>query len=96
MRKVAIVLGLIVVVSCQHKGSSKGTDRVDKEDPNNPEKPGNPAVVQACGSISADWREALKSSRNNAFLAKVFVQQDEVVRDKILKDYEALKESCEN
>jgi hypothetical protein len=93
MRKLAIILGLITVLSCQHKGSSKGTDRVDPEDSNNPDKPG---VVQTCESLSADWRGALKSSRNNAFLAKVFVQQDEAVRDKLLQDYEALKESCKN
>ena len=96
MRKVAIVLGLIAVFSCQHKGSPKRTQRVDPEVPNNPEKPDNPGVVEACDSISADWRGALKSSRNNAFLAKVFVQQDEAVRNKILVDYEAKKESCKN
>jgi hypothetical protein len=47
-----------------------------------------------CESIPVSWEEALKDTKNNAFLAKIFAQSDSTESEKMLEAYRKKIADC--
>lgn len=94
MRKAAFLLTLVISVSCQHKGSGhkRSSDSTPPQDSDGGKDPTLGSI--GCESIPLSWEEALKDTKNNAFLAKIFAQNDSTESEKMLEAYRKKIADC--